>query len=227
MTERLALLLGISISVVLAADTTKRVQTELDRYIREASQGSAIPSTSPGSLYAASGLFSELARDLRASQVNDLVTIVVSDRASALAKGTTNTNRSSSAKTGIAALAGPLRAAGALANLAQLESEQQLQGQGETSRETSLTTTLSARVTQVLPNGFLVLEGTKDVMINSERQTVVIRGIARWNDIGPANTLRSDRLANLEIRVQGKGVVGDAIRRPNFLYRLLLGLLPF
>jgi hypothetical protein len=39
--------------------------------------------------------------------------------------------------------------------------------------------------------------------------------------------VRSDRLANLEIHVNGKGVVGDAIRRPHFLYRLLLGLLPF
>jgi flagellar L-ring protein precursor FlgH len=102
-----------------------------------------------------------------------------------------------------------------------------LQGQGETSRETVLTTTLSARVTHVLPNGYVVLEGFKDVMINSERQVVTVRGVARWNDIGPANQVRSDRLANLEVRVQGKGVVEDAIRRPNFLYRLLLGILPF
>jgi flagellar L-ring protein precursor FlgH len=39
--------------------------------------------------------------------------------------------------------------------------------------------------------------------------------------------IRSDRLAHLEVRIDGKGVVGDAIRRPNFLYRILLGLLPF
>jgi flagellar L-ring protein precursor FlgH len=225
--RRIPLLLPLLLPVAFATDVAKPGQSELDRYIREAAGRDAAPAAGPGSLYSASGLFGDLARDFRASQVNDVVTIVVSDRASALARGATNTNRSSSARASIGALAGPLRAGGALANLAQLESEQQLQGQGETSRETSLTTTLSARVTHVLPNGFLVLEGTKDVMINSERQTVIVRGVARWNDIGPANTLRSDRLANLEIRVQGKGVVGDAIRRPNFLYRLLLGLLPF
>ena len=39
--------------------------------------------------------------------------------------------------------------------------------------------------------------------------------------------MRSDRLGQLEVRVNGKGVVGDAIKRPFFLYRLLLGLLPF
>jgi flagellar L-ring protein FlgH len=114
-----------------------------------------------------------------------------------------------------------------LGNLGAADSDTQLQGQGETSRETVLTTTLSARVTNVLPNGYLVLEGVKDVIVNAERQQVVVRGVARWNDVGPGNTLRSDRLANLEVRIQGKGVVGDAIRRPHFLYRLLMGLLPF
>jgi flagellar L-ring protein precursor FlgH len=49
----------------------------------------------------------------------------------------------------------------------------------------------------------------------------------RPTDVSPANTVRSDRLAQLEVRINGKGVVGDAVRRPFFLYRLLLGLLPF
>jgi flagellar L-ring protein precursor FlgH len=111
--------------------------------------------------------------------------------------------------------------------LANLSGESELQGQGETSRESVLTTTVSARVTHVLPNGNMVVEGSKDVMVNSERQLVAIRGVIRWNDLTPANMIRSDRIANLEIRVNGKGVVGDAVRRPNFLYRLLLGLLPF
>jgi len=71
------------------------------------------------------------------------------------------------------------------------------------------------------------VEGNKDIAINSERQQVQVRGVLRWNDLSPGNVVRSDRLAELEIRVNGKGVVGDAIRQPNFLYRLLLGLLPF
>jgi flagellar L-ring protein precursor FlgH len=210
-----------------AKEPTKGQPGPLDRYIEEAARNASSQVASPGSLYSVSGRFGDLARDLRAAQVDDLVTIVVADKASALARGATNTNRTSSAKAGIGALAGPTRVAGSLADLARMDSEQQLQGQGETSRETVLTTTLSARVTHVLPNGYLVLEGTKDVIINSERQQVTVRGVARWNDIGPGNLVRSDRLANLEVKVQGKGVVGDAIRRPNFLYRLLLGLLPF
>jgi flagellar L-ring protein precursor FlgH len=46
-------------------------------------------------------------------------------------------------------------------------------------------------------------------------------------DLSPVNRVASDSLALLEITVNGKGVVGDAVRRPNFLYRLLLGILPF
>jgi flagellar L-ring protein precursor FlgH len=63
--------------------------------------------------------------------------------------------------------------------------------------------------------------------VNSERQTITVRGVVRPADIGPDNVVRSDRLGQLEVRVNGKGVVGDAIKRPFFLYRLLLGLLPF
>jgi flagellar L-ring protein precursor FlgH len=155
------------------------------------------------------------------------VTIVVLDRASAVSSGGTTATRKSAANASITALAGPTRAAGALANLTGLSGSSNLQGQGETSRSSTLSTTLSARVTEVLPNGDLVVEGTKQVGINSERQTVTVRGIIRWNDLSMSNQIRSDRVAQLEIRVAGKGVVEDAVRRPNFLYRLLLGVLPF
>ncbi|MBL8293384.1 MAG: flagellar basal body L-ring protein FlgH [Bryobacterales bacterium] len=211
--------------MALAAD--KVAPSALDRYIEEATQRGMLSQSGPGSLYVAGARLSDMGRDLRAVQIDDLVTVVVSDRASAVAKGTTTSSRKSSVDSSIGKLAGPLRATGPWPNLAQLDSSQSLDGQGETSRESSLTTTLTARVTHVLPNGFLVLEGAKDVLVNSERQQVTLRGVIRWNDVGPANTVRSDRLANLEIHVNGKGVVGDAIRRPHFLYRLLLGLLPF
>jgi flagellar L-ring protein precursor FlgH len=114
-----------------------------------------------------------------------------------------------------------------LSGLASMSGSADLKGQGETSRESELTTTLSARVTHVLPNGYLVIEGAKSVAVNSEHQSVNVRGVIRWNDLTPSNTVGSDRIANLEIRVNGKGVVGDAVRRPNFLYRVLLGILPF
>jgi flagellar L-ring protein precursor FlgH len=79
----------------------------------------------------------------------------------------------------------------------------------------------------VLPNGNLVVEGVKTVTVNSETQVVMLRGVVRPIDISAINTVISDRIAAMEVRVNGKGVVQDAIRRPFFLYRLILGLLPF
>ena len=182
---------------------------------------------SPGSLFTPSGRLADPTRDLRAGEVGDLVTIVVSDRASAIAKGVTNTSRKSSAKNTIGALAGTLRAGSPLANLATLANDQQLQGQGQTSRDMTLSTTLSARVTQATANGTLMVEGSKDIVVNSERQTITLTGLIRAYDLTTANTVRSDQVADLAIRVNGKGVVGDAIKRPFILYRILLGLLPF
>ena len=79
----------------------------------------------------------------------------------------------------------------------------------------------------VTANGTLVLEGAKDIAVNSEKQTITLHGSVRPIDLTPSNTVRSDQIAGLTIHVNGKGVVGDAIKRPFFLYRLLLGLLPF
>jgi len=69
-----------------------------------------------------------------------------------------------------------------------------------------------------------VVEASKDILVNSERQTITF---AAWcgRDIDPTNSVQSSRLAQLEVHIDGKGVVGDAIKRPFILYRLLLGIL--
>ncbi len=220
---------GLLAGTVLASGPTygQEKVSAIDRYLREAGARTAQQPRAPGSLYTPTGLLADAVRDLRAHRVDDIVTIVVADRASAVSRGTTRTARDSSAGYGVNALFGTRPAGGVFANLARLKGSSEVDGEGETTRETKLTTTLSARVTHVLPNGNLVVEGSKEVVVNSERQTIVVRGIVRWNDLDPDNRVSSDRLADLEIKINGKGVVGDAIRRPNFLYRLLLGILPF
>jgi flagellar L-ring protein precursor FlgH len=86
---------------------------------------------------------------------------------------------------------------------------------------------MTAEVTAVLPNGNLVVEGQKEILVNSERQVITLRGIVRPEDISPTNTVPSGNVARIQILVNGKGVVNDAVKRPFVLYRLLLGLLPF
>jgi flagellar L-ring protein precursor FlgH len=233
MIRTICYLLSVIALLALPAAARKKAPVKtvspLEQYIQDASQRgrAASAATTPGSLWRSGASLADLARDPRASQVDDLITVEVSDKASAVTKGGTTSSRKSSAKSSVASIFGPTRVGGALSNLANLSGDTQLQGQGETSRESVLTTTLSARITHVLPNGYLALEGVKDVMVNSERQVVTVRGVIRPMDLSPGNAVTSDRVAQLEVRVNGKGVVGDAVRRPFILYRILMGLLPF
>lgn len=200
----------------------------LDQHVQEVNERSRQSlSTTPGSLYFPTGRLADGVRDVRASQVYDLVTIVVLDNSSAVSTGVTNTTRKSSVSAAVTSLAGPKSATGALANLANSANNTQLQGQGTTSRGTTLSTTVTAEVTAVLPNGNLVVKGQKEISVNAEKQVITIQGIVRPDDLSPVNSVPSDRVARIEILVNGKGVVNDAVKRPFVLYRLLLGLLPF
>jgi flagellar L-ring protein precursor FlgH len=202
--------------------------TPLDRYVSEAETRSAAASaTTPGSAWVAGSRLADAARDVRASQVDDVLTIVVNEQASAVSTGATKTGRASSTVNSVNAFGGIKNPGGPLVNLANVSGNTQLDASGTTSRTTTLATTLTARVTHVLPNGGLVVEASKDISVNSERQTITVRGVVRPADIDPTNSVASTRLGQLEVHIDGKGVVGDAIRRPNFLYRLLLGILPF
>jgi flagellar L-ring protein FlgH len=200
----------------------------LDRYVTEAEARSGVAaSVTPGAIWTTGSRLADAARDVRASQVDDLLTIVVAEQASAVTTGSTKTQRTASTKNSVSALAGVTKTTGALANLANVSGDTQLSGQGTTTRSTTLSTTLTARVTHVLPGGSLVVEASKDIQVNSERQTITVRGVLRPADIDATNSVQSNRLGQLEVHINGKGVVGDAIRRPFILYRLLLGLLPF
>ena len=227
----LAALLAVS-ALAAAKDSNKNKKkpepSAVDQYVQEANQQAKIAAftAAPGSIWTPGAQFADLGRDVRASQVNDLVTIVVSESASAVSTGATKTQRKSSMQSSVTALAGVTKAAGPWANLANMGQNSQIDGSGTTSRQTNITTVLSARVTNVLPNGYLVLEGTKNVQVNSEWQVVTVRGVVRPTDLAADNSVLSNRLAQMEIKLNGKGVVGDAIRRPFILYRLLMGILP-
>jgi flagellar L-ring protein FlgH len=180
---------------------------------------------SPGSLFMPQGRLVDFGRDADARQVGDLVTIIVNDTASALASGASTTSRKSSVSSNITSLYGATTSK--LANLLGTAGDQELAGTGQTTRNMTISTTISARVIQVTPNGSLLVEGTKNIGVNSEKQTITLEGLIRPVDLTQANTIFSNQVANLSLQVNGKGVVGDAVRRPHFLYRVLLGLLPF
>ena len=218
------LLLGLSLAGGLQAQTAADA---LDAYVEDSLTLQESMRPSKGSLFVGHSFLAEVARDPRAGRVGDLITVLVSEQASALTSGATSQSRDSESNSGISRLFGVMGAARPLPNLFGQNNESSLSGSASTSRRTNVTAVITAYVTQVMPNGNLVIEGAKEVSVNSERQLVWIRGVVRQLDLAQDNSIGSARIALLDLRVNGKGVVQDAIRRPNPIYRIFRKLLPF
>ena len=219
-----AALVLLSLPSIVHAQTS---DATLNNYVNATSTPGATDKPSPGSLFLGRSYLAEPARDPKAATVGDLITIQVVEQASALSSGTLSNSRASSNNHSVTNFFGGLNPAGALANLATSGGENSLDGQGSTGRTTSVTTRITGQVTNVMPNGNLIIEGVREIVVNSERQTIWLRGAVRPVDLAPDNSVPSDRIAMMELRVNGKGVVNDAIKRPNFFVRLIKGILPF
>jgi flagellar L-ring protein FlgH len=102
-----------------------------------------------------------------------------------------------------------------------------LAGQGSSVSNTVMTTVLAGRVLQVLPNGNMVIEATRDVDINNERTTAVVQGLIRPGDVAADNSVLSSSVSDLRLQLKGKGVVSDSTRPPNIVVRLVLKVLGF
>lgn len=197
----------------------------LDRYVAEAA-AQETTQNSDGSLWVNHGRRSDLFRDFKAREINDVVTIAVSESTRAVTSADAANSRKSSANLGIARLLGVENKVKELPGAIDAKSDAKYEGQGSTSRNTSISTSLTARVTQVLANGYLVVEGVKEVRLNNENQTVYLRGVVRPEDISPGNVVSSRDVGQMELRVEGRGIVSQPLN-PGWLYKLLMGISPF
>jgi flagellar L-ring protein precursor FlgH len=91
-------------------------------------------------------------------------------------------------------------------------------GSGDTQRRGDFRATLSVRVTEVLDNGNLLIEGNKQVKINEEEQIINLSGMIHPTSIRPDNTVFSSSIADAEITYSGEGSAADA-QRPGFITR--------
>jgi flagellar L-ring protein FlgH len=186
----------------------------------------AMTAGSLGSLYSPNAAFIDISSDYKARRVGDVVTLVVYENTTAQSTGDVNTSRAYQTSSAITNLPGGTSTS--LVNpLFGANSSTQLKGTGETSAGSNVTTTLTARVIGLLPSGSLIVEAERQVLINSQHETMVVRGVLRPGDVGPNNTATSTSLADLEIELKGKGVVTDAIHRPNAVIRGLQWLFSF
>jgi flagellar L-ring protein precursor FlgH len=199
----------------------------LAEYVQRVSARAPDPaSTTPGSLWSDTGRLANMVADYKASRVGDLVTISVAQNLSATSAGNVSTNRSFSANSGITALPGHLKTSG-VANLFSPNSAQVLSGKAQATSQTSLSTTLTGRVAAVLPTGTLVVEAERQITMNNQHETVILRGLVRPGDLDAANTVASNNVGDLEVEVKGKGIVSEGTRPPNPIIKWILRVVGF
>ncbi|MBE9606207.1 flagellar basal body L-ring protein FlgH [Acetobacteraceae bacterium H6797] len=172
-------------------------------------------------------------RDQRAAQVGDIVTVLVDVTDNADFSATTDTSRTGSDAMGIPGLLGLAASVGrifpagtAASSLVNTNSANSYSGAGRIKRAETVTMRVAATVTQVLPNGNLVVGGKQQMRVNHELRELQVAGIIRPQDIGSDNTVQHDRLAEARIAYGGIGTSSD-VQQPRYGQQVLDAILPF
>ena len=191
-----------------------------------------ISAPAPGSIWTGENTHNLLYGDRKARYVNDIVTIIISEQASGGNKATTNTSRDTTTSADITALLGVDKSiTNSNANMGGAiavggSSTNALKGTGDTTRGGNLVARLTARVTRVMANGNLQIEGRRQVTVNSEDQFIFMTGIVRPEDITADNYIYSQYIADARIIYTGDGVINDKMR-PGWLTRVVDWVWPF
>lgn len=176
------------------------------------------------SLYPVEGS-SSIYTEKRARRVGDVVTINIQEVNQATQAASSQNQKSANLAVGAGT--------GFLGNNFILDSNNQIgvgasssnQGQGTSSRSSKVTGQMTAKITSVLPSGNYLIEGTRYVEVNEEKQTIEVVGEIRPDDIASDNTVLSSRVANAKIKFTGTGPASETAK-PGILTRILgwLGL---
>lgn len=172
-------------------------------------------------------------RDQRAASVGDIVTVLVAIADEAELENRTIRARDNSESMGLPQILGLQSSYARLfpsgidpSNLVSANSTSGVNGTGQVRRNETVTLRVAATVTQLLPNGNLVVAGRQQVRVNSELRDLTVGGVIRPQDIASDNTVRHDRLAEARIAYGGRGTISD-VQRPRIGQELLDIILPF
>ena len=153
-------------------------------------------------------------RDQRASKVGDILTVEISISDSAKIDNQTQRSRVGTENMGLANLLGlenpiakALPGATDMANLVKTNSDSESNGKGQIQRDETINTTIAAIITQILPNGNLVIQGRQEVRVNYEVRELMIAGIVRPEDISNSNTISNTQIAEARISYGGRGEI--------------------
>src|ERR1700704_6005563 len=170
-------------------------------------------------------------KDQRAARIGDLLTVTVNITDKANLSNETQRSRSNKEDSGITDFIGA-KTLGAQAQkvlpgrILTADSTASSDGKGSVQRQESLQTNVAAVVTQVLPNGNLVVEGKQEIRVNFEIRELIVAGIVRPEDIQSDNTIDSSKIAQARIAYGGRGQITD-IQQPRYGQQVMDVLLPF
>ncbi len=172
-------------------------------------------------------------KDQRASDIGDIITVVVEIDDDAAVTNTTTRSRTNSEGAALGGLFGFENALNDVFpegvtgdNLVDLNSSNSNVGNGEVDREEDINIRIAAVVTQKLPNGNLVLYGRQEVRVNFEVREIVVGGVIRAADITSTNTISYDQMAEARIAYGGRGQLTD-VQQPRYGSQVLDIIMPF
>ncbi len=172
-------------------------------------------------------------KDQRASEVGDILTVVINIADDASITASTNRSRTAGEDSSATSLLGYEGSLAAILpeavnplSLIDLDSNSSSTGAGSVARDEQINLRIAALVTQVLPNGNLVIAGRQEVRVNYEIRQLQIAGMIRPEDITSANIISYDQVAEARISYGGRGQVSD-LQQPRYGQQIYDIIWPF
>jgi flagellar L-ring protein FlgH len=169
-------------------------------------------------------------KDQRAHQIGDILTVTVNITDKASLENETQRSRQNKEDSGVDSFFGksklPIINQSLPGRIFTGDSTSSSDGKGSVDRKEALLTNIAAVVTQVLPNGNLVVEGKQEIRVNFEIRELIVAGIVRPEDIQSDNTIDSSKIAEARIAYGGRGQLMD-VQQQRYGQQVLDVLLPF
>lgn len=240
----LALLMGCSLSACSAVDRLANVgnpppMTQIEnpqlrpeyRPVSMPMPAPEIIQKQPNSLWASNR--KNFFKDQRAGSVGDILTVLITIQDDAEIENQTQRARNNSEGAELPALAGYEASLNRIlpeavdpSNLTSFGSNSSTRGTGSIEREEEINVRLAAVVTQILPNGNLVIDGSQEVRVNFEKRILAVQGVIRPEDISINNTINHDQIAEARIVYGGEGQITD-VQQPRYGQQVYDILFPF
>lgn len=169
-------------------------------------------------------------KDQRAHQIGDILTVKVNITDKANIANETQRSRTGNEDSGVTNFFGqsklPVLNSALPTRLFTADSTSSSDGKGSVNRQEALQTNVAGVVTQVLPNGNLVIEGKQEIRVNYEVRELIVAGVVRPEDIESDNTIDSSKIAQARIAYGGRGQITD-VQQPRYGQQVLDVILPF